>query len=209
MDFQAHRLLIIGLLSAAVVGCSTTPPPVSPRVAVVQTPTAKPAPPPVKRTSSASPHVPPAPGPRAASSPPAPAGDLIQKGRILVTKEEYQKTFDDIRQLIEQLNQIIAARDYEAWTEHLTSEYVRTYSNPQTLSLISNQPMLVRQNLRIASLKDYFLYVVVPSRANARLDDLEFINKTQVKAITVIGGKRYILYNLRFEDGSWKIAVSS
>jgi Icc-related predicted phosphoesterase len=153
--------------------------------------------------------VPPAPGPRAASSPPAPAGDLIQKGRILVTKEEYQKTFDDIRQLIEQLNQIIAARDYEAWTEHLTSEYVRTYSNPQTLSLISNQPMLVRQNLRIASLKDYFLYVVVPSRANARLDDLEFINKTQVKAITVIGGKRYILYNLRFEDGSWKIAVSS
>lgn len=210
MDTKLNRIVMITILSAAIVGCATTPPapapmPVQPNP-TVQTPTQ-----PSNPVTAAGPSQPEKP-----TSPPVPpeqptppqTGDLIKKGEILVTKEEYQKTFDDIHALIQDLNRIISAQDYTAWTTHLTPEYIKTFSDPKILNAISDQPMLKRQNLQLASLEDYFLHVVVPSRADARLDDLDFVSKTQVKAITVIDGKRYILYNLRLENGGWKIAIS-
>ncbi|HUX20568.1 MAG TPA: hypothetical protein VMW69_04960 [Spirochaetia bacterium] len=211
MDNKMHRFVIVGLLSAAIVGCASSPTSVTaPAVSQTQT-TVAPTPPPTNPPKPAQPAqqtkpVPPPVQPQTLA--PAAAGDLIQKGQILVTKEEYKKTFDDIHSLIQELNRIIAAQDYSAWTTHLTPEYIKTFSDPQTLAALSDQPMLKRQSLQLSSLQDYFLDVVVPSRADARLDDLDFVSKTQVKAITVISGKRYILYNLRLENGGWKIAVS-
>lgn len=208
MDAQRLRLLIIASATALVIGCASTSgtekTAVRPKPQTVQTPQAvNPVPSP-----AATPAKQPPPASANTQPPKPPAKDLIQKGEILVTKEEYNKTFSDVHHLIDQLNRIISARDYHSWTEHLTPNYIKTYSDPKILDSISNQPMLKRQHLRLVSLQDYFLNVVVPSRANARLDDLDFVSKTQVKAITVIDGQRYILYNLRFENGSWKIGVS-
>lgn len=211
------RLGIICLLTGAILGCATTPPPNQPAPRTQIQPQTAPQSPP-EQPKQAPPVQKPQPKPAepASTSPatetapakPTPSNQLIQKGQILVTKEKYQETFKDVRALIDQLNSIIANRDYEGWTQHLTEQYIQTFSNPKTLAAISDQPMMKRQNIRLLTLRDYFLNVVVPSRANAHLDDLEFASKTQVQAITVINGKRYILYNLRLENGSWKIAVS-
>ncbi len=209
MDAQGLRLFITGIFAAFLFSCTSTPTSVQPaqRMQSTTTQATQPTPPvstePTKQATQQ--QTPPAASEQSSSSQ---SQGLIKKGEILVTKEEYKRTFDDVRQLISELNRVIAARDYEAWTKHLTSAYVKTYSDPKTLDELSNQPMLRRQNLHLTSLKDYFLNVVVPSRADARLDDLEFTSKTQVKAITVIDGQRYILYDLRFQDGTWKIGVS-
>ena len=124
-----------------------------------------------------------------------------------VTEELFEQTFSEVERVIAQLNTVIQRRDYRRWLTYLTPEYVAHYSHPQTLQEISDMPILTRNEIVLRSLEDYFEWVVAPSRANARLDDLSFLNPNQVEAIMVIQGRPAILYRLRNVDGSWKIDV--
>jgi hypothetical protein len=80
-------------------------------------------------------------------------------------------------------------------------------SMPSTLQKLSDSPILKRNNIVLKSLDDYFQYVVAPSRSNARLDDLVFLDKNTVEAIMVVRGQRVILYQLENRDGKWKIGL--
>ncbi len=124
-----------------------------------------------------------------------------------VSEKVYTETFEDIRTLIAELNTVIQAEDYETWLTYLTDDYVTHFSNPDVLRDASNQPLLLRYNIRLRSLKDYFSYVVVPSRSNARLDDLVFVDPDNVKAIMIIKEQRTILYQLVRQEGRWKIGL--
>jgi len=58
--------------------------------------------------------------------------------------------------------------------------------------------------------EDYFQYVVVPSRADLRVDDIEFIGSNRVKAFTLTTNKageevRLRLYDLEKVGNSWTI----
>lgn len=133
--------------------------------------------------------------------------ELIQKGRIKVTEAYYEETLDDVRQLIATLNTIIRNGDYRAWLTYLTPAYIAKFSDPTTLSALSESPLLQKQGIHLTSLQDYFTYVVAPSRTDALVDDVDFVSKHHVRAIAVINGQRYILYDLRFDGGSWKIGL--
>ncbi len=123
-----------------------------------------------------------------------------------VSEEVYKQTFDDVESLIKELNEIIKRKDYSTWLTYLTREYREKYSNPEVLEEVSNQPTLQKYDIKLNSLKDYFIYVVAPSRANAKLDDLVFEDENHVKAIMEIKGNRVILYLLEKVSGQWKIA---
>lgn len=123
-----------------------------------------------------------------------------------VSEEVYKQTFDDVESLIKELNEIIKRKDYSTWLTYLTREYREKYSNPEVLEEVSNQPTLQKYDIKLNSLKDYFIYVVAPSRANAKLDDLVFEDENHVKAIMEIKGNRVILYLLEKVNGQWKIA---
>ena len=90
----------------------------------------------------------------------------------------------------------------------MTDAYEDKYSDREELREISNMPILQRNDITLRSLRDYFRWVVVPSRANARLDDLRFITENEVEAIMSINGQQVILYHLKKVDGSWKIDTS-
>lgn len=213
MNAPIIRFLTVGILAAVLVGCASTPA-TSPQV-----PQTYPSSPPATATTTPAPSSPsprevsqtPPSSPAAAPKSNPPSGQqeaLIQKGEILVTKQEYQHTLSEVRRLVDKLNAIIASQDYTAWLAYLTPEYVAHYSDPSVLAAISQQPVLKRQGVQLSSIRDYFLNVVVPSRADARVQDLDFMAKDHVQAITIIGGKRYILYDLRLMDGAWKIGLS-
>ena len=138
---------------------------------------------------------------------PPPAVEPETEETFEVTEELFEQTFSEVERVIGQLNTVIQRRDYRRWLTYLTPEYVSHYSNPQTLQEISDMPILTRNEIVLRSLEDYFEWVVAPSRANARLDDLNFLNPNQVEAIMVIQGRPAILYRLRNVDGSWKIDV--
>lgn len=124
---------------------------------------------------------------------------------FVVSEEVFTETFEDIRSIIDELNAIIRSGNYQIWLEFLTEGYISHFSSAEVLRETSEQPLLKKYNINLRSLNDYFKYVVAPSRSNARLDDLIFIDNEHVKAIMIIKEQRTILYRLTKLDDNWKI----
>jgi hypothetical protein len=154
-------------------------------------------------------------GPPASDSPPAPpppeeppeGSTGGSQGEFVVSEEVYSRTFEQVGQLIENLNNIIRNADYDSWLSHLSEEYIRTTSDPAYLREQSEKPLLRQADIRLHDLHDYFVYVVVPSRTQATLDEIEFLDENHVKAIALLRGQRVILYLLELDGGEWKIGV--
>jgi hypothetical protein len=126
---------------------------------------------------------------------------------FVVTEEIYARTFGEIEEFIQNLNRIVRNADYDGWAAHLSEDYIRATSDPVFLKAQSDKPLLKQSNIVLLSLRDYFLHVVVPSRSQAQLDEIEFIDEDHVKALSVLRGTRVILYLLNRDDGEWKIGV--
>ncbi len=138
-------------------------------------------------------------------TPDGPAGG--SPGEFVVSQEVYTRTFEEIEEFIQNLNQIIRSEDYDSWLTFLSEEYIHTTSDPDYLRDQSEKPLLKQANIRLEDLRDYFLYVVVPSRTQATLDEIEFLDENHVKAIAVLRGTRVILYLLERDGSQWKIGV--
>lgn len=126
---------------------------------------------------------------------------------FVITKELYNKTFDEIEETIRNLNKIITTKDYKSWRDYLTEDYINKRSDPSFLEKMSSSNILKQKKIKLKTLEDYFDYVVVPSRASARLDKIEMIDENHVKAITILNNTPIILYWLVKDKGRWKIGV--
>ena len=123
------------------------------------------------------------------------------------SQEVHQRIFSECDQFIQELNAIIANRQYALWTEHLTKVYIQTFSSPEYLHEISQFPILKDRGIVLKSLQDYFHNVVVPSRSNAVLDEIVILKQHQVIAYSIYKGKRAKLYELESLNEAWKITV--
>ena len=83
----------------------------------------------------------------------------------------------------------------------------RVASLPVFVEAINQQPVLKRNRIVIRTLADYFMYVVVPSRANVHLDELDFADSHRVKAIMYVGDRPVLLYQLEKIREKWKIST--
>lgn len=124
-----------------------------------------------------------------------------------ISKEVYDITKTEVQALIENLNNIIRNKNFEEWVLFLSPEYRDHISSSEFLLETSESPVLKKQKIILASVEDYFINVVVPSRANDRVDDIEFIGQNRVKAYTLSQkGVRLRLYNLEKQNGLWLIS---
>lgn len=129
---------------------------------------------------------------------------------IVVDQETFQRAFAEVERTIDALNQVIARRDFRAFQDYLTDAYIATFSDPAILAESSQSQILQQNDIVLDSFQDYFEFVVVPSRANAQLDDIVFVNEQTVMAMTELSnGVRAQLYLLSNVDGSWKLDVDS
>ncbi len=124
-----------------------------------------------------------------------------------VSEDVYSKTFSDITLLIETLNTIIRSSNFDEWKKYLTKEYIDFYSNQDNLKIYNETPILKKHNIVLRSLKDYFNYVVGPSRSDVQLDDISFIDDNNIKAYMRIDGEPVVLYTLINIQGNWKIGL--
>jgi len=127
-----------------------------------------------------------------------------------VSQAQYNTTMDEVKQFIDGLNRIISSKNYNAWRSALSADYFRQISSAENLRQISEQPALKNNKIVLRTPQDYFNYVVVPSRANSRVDDIQFIGKDRVKAFTVNKNRageeqRLVLYDLEKVGNSWII----
>jgi len=139
-----------------------------------------------------------------------------------ISEEEFLVTKTEITALVSDLNNIIRTRNFTAWVLNLSNSYYaeissRKFLNDRTEELYRRDQIVAQNTGRDPNLvekrvlrtaMDYFNYVVVPSRANDRLDDISFISETHVRAYTVDerrGGQRLVLYDLAHINDTWKI----
>jgi len=137
-----------------------------------------------------------------------------------ITKERHDAAKAEVQALIADLNRIIRARNYNGWLDHLADSYLEEISSQAFLEErteeLYRRDQIVAQNtgrnpnhvqkkiLRVP--RDYFDNVVVPSRSNDRMDDIDFISENRVKAYTINShGQRLILYDLEMIANKWKI----
>jgi len=125
-----------------------------------------------------------------------------------VSVEVYEKTLDEMRDLIDTLNKVISSRNYEKWKLYLSEPYIKTYNDKDKLAQISRDSKILSENdIELRNLKDYFEWVVVPSRSTARVDDVVFLDDTHLTVYMLIQEKNTILYQLENIDGNWLISV--
>jgi hypothetical protein len=125
-----------------------------------------------------------------------------------VPPETYKKTFNDIYIFIEEIQLIMDTKDFDAWVSILTPEYRQKMNDPFYLKEISNEPNLKNKNIFLKNIKDYFLYVFIPSRSGIKMDNIEFLSENKVKVITIVNGIHYVIYLLeKDENNLWKIGV--
>jgi hypothetical protein len=197
---EAGRRLLIVLVGASVLAMSCASPPAKPAPAA---PPAAPAPQPAP-SSPKTPASSPQPGPA-----PATGGTASSPTTFVATEELYRATFAEVQQVIAEISKIIAAGDYSGWLSYLTADYVASRSSPAFLAAASNSGVLKKNGIVLKTLRDYFDNVVVRSRLQATLDDIQFVDETHVKAIALVQGTPVILYYLVHEGGKWKVGIKA
>jgi hypothetical protein len=123
-----------------------------------------------------------------------------------ISQEVFNSTKIDVQHFIGDLNKIIHSKDFNAWRAVLAPSYFAAISSPEFLKDTSELPRLKTRNIVLKTPQDYFINVVVPSRANDHVEDIEFISENKVKAFTINEkGQRLRLYELEHTGNNWLI----
>jgi len=167
-------------------------------------PAAKPQPPaPVKKETPAVKPQPLAPVKKEAPAAEAKTEVIAEFEGVTITKETYVQTKTEIEKVVDKLNLITAAKDYSQWITFLSDDYKRQYSQPLTLKKVSEA--LPVKGIKLNSLRDYFIYVFVPSRQNVKVDDIRFVSPTHVDVIMKQGNRSLLIYGIENTSGNWKL----
>jgi hypothetical protein len=132
-----------------------------------------------------------------------------------ITPQEKKTTMDEMQLLIAEINRVIREKNYEDWVAYLADDFVTIINSPSYLAQLSESSRQLKgQNIVLKTPEDYFTYVVVASRehirADASLDDIEFLSHNRVKAYTVnTRQQRLRLFEFVKAGNTWKIAFSN
>ncbi|MDR0486972.1 MAG: hypothetical protein LBG91_01860 [Treponema sp.] len=127
-----------------------------------------------------------------------------------ISREQYASTMAEVQQFIDGLNRIIYSGNYDAWKAALSPEFFEEIASPENLQRVSESTTMKAHKIVLKTPEDYFIHVVVPSRTNSRVDDIEFINQSRVKAYTLTRNKDgqdvwLRLYDLEQTGNMWRI----
>jgi len=125
---------------------------------------------------------------------------------FVVTEEEYDKTFDQIEVFISDLNKTISSGDFITWQTLLSESYIDKYGDTKFLQELSDNPVLKDYGIKLKKLRDYFNYVVIPSRSNVVIDEIQFIDENKIKALTFTNNQKFVVYLLIRTDNGWIIS---
>ena len=143
---------------------------------------------------------------------PSPAPEIVAEvfDPSNVPEALYESTILEVRVFIDSLNRVIQSRNFESWRASLSDDFFGYISSPEHLRRISEMNAMRARGITLRSAEDFFQHVVVPSRANSRVDEIEFIDENRVKAFTVTTNRagqtqRLRLYDLEFANNTWII----
>jgi hypothetical protein len=131
--------------------------------------------------------------------------------------ESYEEVFMEVKTFIERLNHIIQSKDYDKWEDALSEERFNEISSPEFLANVSNMDAMKNRRIVVNTINDYFLNVVVPSRANSKVDKIEILDNNRVRVFymssrRVVSGNKtrtetvpLLIYELKKNGNTWTI----
>jgi len=132
--------------------------------------------------------------------------EATEKEGIEVSEDLYNKTFNEIEELIKKLTQLIRKKNFNGWKNFLSEKYIEKVGSAEHLREISESSSL-KGVVELKDLRDYFQWVVVPSRMSARLDEIIFLDEEHVTAYMYIEEDRTILFQFELIDETWTITI--
>jgi len=137
---------------------------------------------------------------------------------VTVSQEVYDNTLAEVKVFVDGLNSMIMKKDYISWKAALSDEFFTRISSPEFLASASESAILKSRKIVLKTPNDYFLQVVVPSRSNSKVDEIEFTATDRVKVFyleertrknesgaSTVEVRRLRLYELVKTDDTWKI----
>jgi len=124
-----------------------------------------------------------------------------------LTEEAYEEVLDEVKAFVDNLNLIIKGKNYNIWRSVLSEELLNEISSPEFLANASKWPSMKSRGIVLKELRDYFNYVVVPSRANSQVDKIEIMDNNRVKAfyVNIRKERTELVYELAKTGDSWTI----
>jgi hypothetical protein len=124
-----------------------------------------------------------------------------------LTEETYEEVLDEVKAFVDNLNLIIKGKNYNRWRSVLSQELLNEISSPEFLANASKWPSMKSRGIVLKELRDYFNYVVVPSRANSQVDKIEIMDNNRVKAFyeNIRKERTELVYELAKTGDSWTI----
>jgi len=132
-----------------------------------------------------------------------------------LTQESYEQIFNEVKVFIENLNIVIRNKNYSKWRDALSKERLNEISSAEFLADVSKTNSMRRRGIVLKTVYDYFLYVVVPSRADSQVDKIDILDNNRVIALYMYtrktGNKNetetvpLLVYELARTGDSWTI----
>ena len=126
------------------------------------------------------------------------------------SNENFDALIKEVQLFVNELTKAVREKNFDAWKAILSDEYFSEASSPAKLQELSELPGMKNRGIVLKTAQDYFNFVFAPSRANATIDDIEFVRTDKVDIYTVIkttsGEKsRMLLYSLGKINNAWKV----
>ena len=106
------------------------------------------------------------------------------------------------------LEKYISAGNFNGWYNLLSKNYKIFLNNKDKLLMLSNlSDYLYNRKIKLTTPEDYFKYLVIAAREGKPLEfvDFEYINKNEIKVISLFDKKEKYIYKFIYEDDSWKL----
>ncbi len=124
---------------------------------------------------------------------------------VSVSYEIFNDDKAKILELIAELNVIMNEMDYNGWEKYLDAESINYWSKRSNLQVASSR--LPIKNIRLNSLRDYFIHVFLPSHKGYRIDEIRYETDSLIKAVQVAEeeNKDIVFYTFYKVDGGFKL----
>lgn len=122
-----------------------------------------------------------------------------------VSYEEFQNDKKIILQKIEELSEIMQNYNFNEWVKYIDDGSIDYWSTSTNLTKASKR--LPIKGLRLRTLQDYFKHVFIPARKNRKVEEIRYIDKSNIKAVQVKDDTDVVFYNFKKINGDWIVIL--
>ena len=120
-----------------------------------------------------------------------------------ISYDEFNSDKNRILQIIDEMNEIIEKRDYNAWVTYLDMDSAVYWSKRPNLQKAASK--LPVKGIKLQTLHDYFIYVFLQSRKGYTVDEIRYENRNLVKAVQVAQETDIVYYTFKKINDEWKL----